>query len=141
MAILNLFPPRVPIGKTADGKSVYVSPEFSRALQVLSDRVGGPLGDNGVDTFGDLTGAGSQDTSVTDIVTQPETLDALHDTVSQSASAEYQALADVLQSAACEVLMPDVVQPSSIGYNGIITSASLVGKTIIIQNGIITGFQ
>ena len=137
MTTLNLFPARIRFTNT-DGT---LTPEAYRALQVLFQRVGGALGDNGVDTFGDLTGAGSQDTSITDIVTQPETLDALHDTVSQSASAEYQALADVLQSAACDVLMPDVVQPSSIGYNGTITSALLVGKTITIQNGIITGFQ
>ena len=137
MTTLNLFPARIRFTNT-DGT---LTPEAYRALQVLFQRVGGALGDNGVDTFGDLTGAGSQDTSITDIVTQPETLDAMHDTVSQSAGAEYQALADVLQSAACDVLMPDVVQPSSIGYNGIITSALLVGKTITIQNGIITGFQ
>jgi hypothetical protein len=39
------------------------------------------------------------------------------------------------------MLTPDVVQPSAIGYNGTITTALLVGKTIMIQNGIITGFQ
>ena len=133
MTTLNLFPARIRFTNTDD----TLTPEAYRAMAILFSRVGGALGDNGVDMFG----AGTQDASITDIVIQPETLDALHDTVNQSASAEHQALADVLQSAACDVLMPDVVQPLAIGYNGTITSASLVGKTITIHNGIITGFQ
>lgn len=42
--LLNLFPSRVAIGKTADGAPVYLSPEFSRALEGLLERVGGPIG-------------------------------------------------------------------------------------------------
>ena len=137
MTTLNLFPARIRFTNT-DGT---LTPEAYRSLQVLFTRVGGALGDNGADIFADLTGGGSQDASITDTVTQPGTPDDAHDSISQSASAEHQALSDVLQAAALEMLTPDVVQPSAIGYNGTITTALLVGKTIMIQNGIITGFQ
>jgi hypothetical protein len=39
------------------------------------------------------------------------------------------------------MLTPDVVQPSAIGYNGTITTALLVGKTIMIQNGSVVSFS
>ena len=68
---LNLFPARIAF-VNADGT---LTPEAYRALQTLLARVGGPLGDNGVDVFGDLTGAASLDASITDTVTQqPEAL-------------------------------------------------------------------
>lgn len=38
---LNLFPSRVPIGRTDPSGSVFISPEFSRALRVVQDRLGG----------------------------------------------------------------------------------------------------
>ena len=45
---LSLFPSRIKIAN-ADGT---MTPEFYRALQTLFNRVGGTLGDVGVDTFG-----------------------------------------------------------------------------------------
>jgi hypothetical protein len=137
MTTLAPLPARIRFTNT-DGT---LTPEAYRQWQVLFTRVGGTLGDNGTDIFADLTGGGSQDASITDTVTQPGTPDDTHDSINQSASTEHQALSDVLQAAVLEMLTPDVVQPSAIGYNGTITTALLVGKTIMIQNGIITGFQ
>jgi hypothetical protein len=85
-AVLNLFPARVPF-VNADGTLTL---EAYRALQTLMARVGGPLGDNGVDVFGDLTGCGTYDSSITDTVMQPDA---------------------TMQPVTVDALMPDVVQP------------------------------
>lgn len=50
-APLNLFPSHVPIGRTADGKPVFMSPEYSRALAGVLERLGGPTG-MGTDELG-----------------------------------------------------------------------------------------
>jgi hypothetical protein len=94
MATLNLFPARIRF-TNADGT---LTPEAYRALKILFDRVGGALGDNGVDVFADAGGVESNDTTRMDAVIQ-------------SPSAEAQAMADVMQAAAFDVLLPDVVQP------------------------------
>jgi hypothetical protein len=91
--VLNLFPARVPF-VNADGT---LTPEAYRALQTLMARVGGPLGDNGVDVFGELTGFGTYDSSSTDTVMQPTEKDALLDAT--------------MQPVIVDALMPDVVQP------------------------------
>jgi hypothetical protein len=66
---LSLFPSHVPI-VDATGR---MTPEFVRALSSLIDRVGGPLGDNGVDVFAQADGdvdSGSE-SAVMDIPAQP----------------------------------------------------------------------
>lgn len=42
--VLNLFPARVAIGRTADGGPVYLTLEFGRALDGVLQRIGGPVG-------------------------------------------------------------------------------------------------
>lgn len=96
MTTLSLFPARIRFTNT-DGT---LTPEAYRALKILFGRVGGALGDNGVDMFADASGVESMDLTRMDAVMQPQT-------------AEAQAMADVMQSAALDVLMPDVVQPVS----------------------------
>jgi hypothetical protein len=51
MAILNLFPARIPF-VNQDGT---LTAEAYRALNILFGRAGGSLGDNGVDVFGDVS--------------------------------------------------------------------------------------
>lgn len=94
MTTLSLFPARIRFTNT-DGT---LTPEAYRALKILFDRVGGALGDNGVDMFADTSGVESLDTTRMDAVMQPT-------------GAEAQAMADVMQAAALDALMPDVVQP------------------------------
>lgn len=91
--VLNIFPARVPF-VNADGT---LTPEAYRTMQTLMSRVGGPLGDNGVDVFGDLTGYGTQDSSSTDTVTQP---------IEKAAMLE-----SIAQPVMVDAIMPDVIQP------------------------------
>lgn len=79
--MLTLFPSRIRF-TNADGT---LTPEAYRALQTLVERSGGILGDNGVDVFGDLTGAGSMDSSITDTVSQPLSVDVFAPDVVQPA--------------------------------------------------------
>lgn len=93
---LTLFPSRIRF-VNADGT---LTPEAYRALQVLVERSGGILGDNGVDVFGDfgdLNGSSSQDSSFTDTVVQATEVDQLADMVQQLAQ--------------IETFAPDVIQP------------------------------
>lgn len=92
--VLNLFPARVPF-VNADGT---LTSEAYRAMQTLMERVGGPLGDNGVDVFGDLTSQGTQESSSTDTVTQPIEKAVL--------------LEAIAQPVMVETIMPDVIQPA-----------------------------
>lgn len=123
MTALVLFPSRIRFVND-DGT---LTPEAYRALQEIVNRTGGVLGSVGSDTFGDIVG----DASLTSVnvaytdVTQPIEKDALLEIVSQSAQQEQ--------------TIPDIVQAGAIGFNGTITTASLVGKTVIIQDGIIIG--
>lgn len=79
--MLTLFPSRIRF-TNADGT---LTPEAYRALQTLVERSGGILGDNGVDVFGDLTGAGSMDSSITDMISQPLSVDVFAPDVVQPA--------------------------------------------------------
>ena len=99
---LNLFPSRVRF-VNADGT---LTPEAYRALQLVLERTGGTLGDNGVDVFADLadlTGAATLDSSITDTVVQTASFDAF---------------------------MPDVVQPT--GQIG--TDITLDATGLIVLN-------
>lgn len=104
---LHLFPARIAFCNP-DGT---LTPEAYRALQTLLQRVGGPLGDNGVDVFGDQTG--TQDSASTDTVVQPIENPALLDTVTQPIEKPV-LLESVIQPLGVETLMPDVVQPASV---------------------------
>lgn len=42
--VLELFPARVAIGRTQDGKPIFATPEFIRALAQVLERLGGPAG-------------------------------------------------------------------------------------------------
>jgi hypothetical protein len=71
MSTLNLFPARVPIGLVQQDATVLMTPEFSRALRALFERVGGP------------EGMGSDDLAI------------LAASVAQSASLQSQAIEDI----------------------------------------------
>lgn len=125
MTALVLFPARIRF-VNEDGT---LTPEAYRALQEIVSRTGGVLGAVGSDTYTDIVG----DASKTDLnvaytdVQQPQSGDKVTDVVAQQVSQQ-----DTL---------PDIVQASPIGINASITTAALVGKTITVQDGVITGFQ
>lgn len=138
MAALNLFPARIPF-VNADGT---LTPEAYRALQVVFSRVGGALGDVGVDTFNDQTtmGQASDNPAITDMTVQPQSEARLiSDVIQQHVSLDvfYQ---DISQPTNQDMQLPDITQPTANGINTTITTALLVGKTITIQNGIVIGF-
>lgn len=125
MTALVLFPARIRF-VNADGT---LTPEAYRALQEIVSRTGGVLGAVGSDTYTDIVGDASKsdlNVAYTD-VQQPPTGDSVTDVVAQQVSQD-----DTL---------PDIVQASPIGINASITTAALVGKTITVQDGVITGFQ
>jgi hypothetical protein len=125
MTALVLFPSRIKF-VNADGT---LTPEAYRALQEIVNRTGGTLGSVGSDTYSDVVG----DTSMTAVnvaytdVTQPIEKDALLDIFTQPVAQEQ--------------TLPDIVQAGPIGINATITTALLVGKTVIVQDGVIIGFQ
>lgn len=126
MAALNLFPARVRF-VNEDGT---LTNEAYRALQIVFGRVGGSLGNVGTDTFTGQTtmGQSTENPSITDMINQPQAPDGLMvDVVQQPISQDASFL--------------DVMQPVSNGINASITTALLVGKTITVQNGLITSFS
>lgn len=81
--LLSLFPARVRFTQQ-DGT---LTPEAYRALQILLNRVGGALGDAGIDTFGDVIGQFGGDSASRTIgveVTQPVGVDWLSEMVMQA---------------------------------------------------------
>lgn len=124
MTALALFPSRIRF-VNADGT---LTPEAYRALQEIVQRTGGVLGSSGADTYGDILSDLSTDqvnVAYTDVV-QPEEKQVLLEAIYQAPSQDN--------------MLPDIVQAGPIGINGTITSASLVGKTITVQDGLIIGF-
>lgn len=80
--LLSLFPARVKFVQQ-DGT---LTPEAYRALQILLSRVGGALGDAGIDTFGDVIGQFGSDSASRTMggeTTQPLLNDFLADIVLQ----------------------------------------------------------
>jgi hypothetical protein len=139
MTALNLFPARIRFVND-DGT---LTPEAYRALQIVFGRVGGPLGDSGTDVFGNATtmGQASDNPSITDTTFQAFLPDSPIPDVVQQSPMDDRLMADIVQqSANQDVTLPDVVQPIANGINTTITTGSLVGKTITVQNGLITGF-
>ena len=97
---------------------VMIDQEWMRALLQFVARTGGVMGeaDFGVDTFA----------VATDL---------------QSGGEQLQSQLDVQQPSAVQQLLPDVMQPMHPeGIDASITTAGLVGKTITVTKGIITGF-
>ena len=86
MTVLSLFPSRVRF-VNPDGT---LTPEGYRAMQTLFERVGGALGDAGLDTFGIVMAAGSDQGSTqnTDMMMQQASFDAtvFYADITQSAS-------------------------------------------------------
>lgn len=124
MTALVLFPSRIRF-VNADGT---LTPEAYRALQEIVSRSGGVLGVQGTDTYGDITGdlsTNQVNVAYTDVVQQEEK-QVLLETISQAPSQDN--------------MLQDIVQAGPIGINGTITSASLTGKTITVQDGLIIGF-
>ena len=113
MTTLNLFPARIAF-VNPDGT---LTAEAYRALTVLFARVGGPLGDNGVDVFGSVFGVanetGSLSTLQTDVVQPQSETRLLADLVQQSANFGTDFYGDVVQSPAVDMSFADVIQPSS----------------------------
>ena len=129
MPALNIFPARVPF-VNPDGT---LTAEAYRALQGIFARVGGALGDSGVDSSG-------QELAAINVLSDGLS-NALSD-INQSATLGAEAFFDIAQNTKEEAAFPDVVQQPSerIGYTGTITSATLAGKTITVKDGIITNF-
>lgn len=100
MATLSLFPARIRF-TNADGT---LTPEAYRALQVLFQRVGGTLGDNGEDVFAAF-GGGDMDATMGEV--------SARETLMQSASSDdcCQSL-DLSQPVEADLFFPDVVQPA-----------------------------
>ena len=99
MAALSLFPSRV---RVVD-QNGFATPEFLRALNIVYARVGGAIGDSGIDVLasGDSSSS-SGSVAITDVV-QPALLsdDSLFFDLVQQPSRE-------------DSLLPDVVQPASV---------------------------
>lgn len=96
MTVLSLFPSRIKF-TTPDG---YLTPEASRALNILLGRVGGPLGDVGDDVFASVFASiGEADSSLTDMITQPVEFDSIYP--------------DVTQPSIPDLVWPEVMQPES----------------------------
>ena len=91
---LNLFPARIAF-VNADGT---LTAEAYRSLQTLMRRVGGQLGDTGIDVFGDISASGEIDSSSTDTIYQSQTADQLMQDVLQPQFSD-QLLQDILQTA------------------------------------------
>ncbi len=94
--ILNLFPARIQFVKP-DGT---LTPEAYRALQTVFSRIGGPLGDNGVDVLADLVATGSTSSAATDTITQPDYVPVLQEMTQQMAQ--------------FDLIYPDITQPQII---------------------------
>ena len=95
MSTLNLFPARIAF-VNPDGT---LTNEAYRALTVLFARVGGPLGDNGTDTFNSqiVMGQAADNPAITDMLQQPPSPERL--------------LAEVLQQLPNpDPLLPDLMQ-------------------------------
>jgi hypothetical protein len=124
MTALVLFPSRVRFVND-DGT---LTAEAYRALTELMNRTGGILGSSGSDTYSDVV----SDSSKSD-------LNVAYTDVQQSGNPEI-ATEVLAQQVSQSDTIPDIVQAGPIGINATITTASLVGKTVTIQDGVITGF-
>jgi hypothetical protein len=119
--VLNLFPSRIAF-VNPDGT---LTPSAYRALQILAIRVGGPLGDNGVDVFSDTSGYGSQDASSTDMVTQPSLQPTLDPVLVDSTNASPLPI---------DWVVPDVMQAGSV-FAVVVPVTSVTGTAPVSSSG------
>ena len=89
MATLNLFPARIPF-VDANG---CLTPEAYRALQAVASRIGGAIGDQGVDVFADVMGSFVSDNAMLafDSINPPVSVDFLAPQDMQPTETGYQA--------------------------------------------------
>lgn len=89
MATLNLFPARIPF---VDDQG-RLTPEAYRALQAVASRIGGAIGDQGVDVFADVMGAFVSDNAALsfDSINPPMSVDYLAPQDMQPVEFGYQA--------------------------------------------------
>lgn len=132
MSTLNLFPARIAF-VNPDGT---LTAEAYRALTVLFARVGGPLGDNGVDVFGSVFGVANETESLstlqTDVVQPQSETRLLADLVQQSANFGTDFYGDVVQSPAVDMSFADVIQPSSKDREaGTFTTIDVSGNAVV----------
>ena len=117
-SVLSVFPPRVRF-VNPDGT---LTPEGYRAIEALYDRVGGAIGDNGVDTFGIVMEAGSDQGSSqnTDI------------TIQQMQPQEFIGYQDIQQPQTFDQLQEMVLQPTQPDFlEGIWTPTQGAGLVVI----------
>jgi hypothetical protein len=105
--VLNLFPARIAF-VNADGT---LTAEAYRALQTLTIRVGGPLGDNGVDVFADISGVSTVSSSVTDTTLQQQSVDVLQSDILQQQNIDTLQADIIQQQIAFDQFFPDTTQP------------------------------
>lgn len=108
MTTLNLFPARIRF-VNADGT---LTPEAFRALKILFDRVGGALGDNGVDVFAAF-GGGNADSLLGEVLAR--------EMLVQPTSPDECFLPDVLQPTGCNVMDKLVVKAGTAAAPSITT--------------------
>ena len=112
MTTLNLFPARIAF-VNPDGT---LTTEAYRALQVLFNRVGGPLGDNGTDTFSNqiVMGQAAENPAVTDMLDQPPMPERLMVDLLQQLPSQDALLPDLMQPATQDALLPDLLQTGGV---------------------------
>lgn len=138
---LFLFPARVRWANP-DGT---LTPEAYRALQALLDRVGGPIGDQGQDSFGDVNGDAtltSLNVAYTD-VTAPSTGDAVGEVTLQSPTPDnvvellFQPQPDRAMTAAEAVTPGASPYTFTAGRDGqLIVRAGTVSQIDYVRNGV-----
>lgn len=143
---LFLFPARVR-WSNADGT---LTPEAYRALQALLDRVGGPLGDQGQDSFSDVNGdatVSSLNVAYTDVTADPspQVFDQMAEVLQQPRSSDsvvemlFQPLPDRAMGAA-ETVTPGA-SPATVTANrdgNLIVRAGTVSQIDYVRNGVAT---
>lgn len=141
---LFLFPSRVRWANP-DGT---LTPEAYRALQSLLNRVGGPLGDQGQDSFGDVNGdasVSSINVAYTDVTANPapQVFDQMAEVLQQPKSSDsvvemlFQALPDRAMTAA-ESVTPGA-SPATVTANRdgqLIVRGGTVSQIDYVRNGV-----
>jgi len=142
MAALNLFPARVRF-VNPDGT---LTNEAFRALQIIYERVGGPLGDSGTDTFGEVLGSSGASASGADafgqvfgIPTDPSGVSSALSDVMQPVNFGTDYYADVTQVAVPALWFPDIQQFAGVDLTGPIAATGGV-TTVTSQTGTGTTF-
>ena len=130
-SVLSLFPSRVRF-VNPDGT---LTPEGYRAMEALYDRVGGAIGDNGVDTFGIVMAAGSdqgssQNTDITLQQVQPQEFIAHQDIQQPQVADQLQEM--ITQSQIQDQFQEMLIQPTQPDFlEGIWTPTQGAGLVVV----------